>query len=359
MVASGQADLAFSQVEAFGYGGATLNCGVAMTTLVTGATGFVGSAVALALAARGHSLRLLTRPTSDRRNLTGLQAEVVTGDLTDPASLTRAAAGCRYVVHVAADYRFWVPDPDVMLRANVDGAVAMVRAAAAAGAERIVHCSSVAALGQIGDGTPANETTPANEADFVGVYKRSKYLAEKAVLDLARRDGAPVVVVNPAAPVGPRDIKPTPTGKMIRDAAAGRVPAYIDTGLNLVHVDDVAEGHVLALEKGRVGERYILGGENMLLKDILALVSHVVHRRPPSICLPEALVWPAAFVMEKLASATGIPPMMTRDHLKMARKKMFYSSAKAAAELGYRARPVRGAVEDAVAWFRANGMLSG
>ncbi|MEA2791438.1 MAG: dihydroflavonol-4-reductase, partial [Acetobacteraceae bacterium] len=231
-----------------------------MTTLVTGATGFVGSAVARALAARGHTLRLLTRPSSDRRNLDGLDAEVVTGDLTDPDSLVRAAAGCRYVVHVAADYRFWVPDPDTMLRANVDGAVAMVRAAARAGAERIVHCSSVAALGQIGDGTPADETTPAIEADFVGIYKRSKYLAEKAVLDLARRDGLPVVVVNPAAPVGPRDIKPTPTGKMILDAAAGRVPAYIDTGLNIVHVDDVAEGHVLALEKGTVGERYILGG---------------------------------------------------------------------------------------------------
>ena len=330
-----------------------------MTTLVTGATGFIGSAVARKLAARGHALRLLVRANSDRRNLAGLDADVVIGDLTDAASLVRAAAGCRFVFHVAADYRFWVPDPTAMLRANVDGAVAMVRAAAEAGAERIVHCSSVAALGQIGDGTPADENTPTNEADFVGVYKRSKYLAEKAVLDLARRDGVPVVVVNPAAPVGPRDIKPTPTGKMIRDAAVGRVPAYIDTGLNIVHVDDVAEGHVLALEKGRVGERYVLGGEDMLLKDILALVSDVVHRRPPSIRLPEAVVWPVAFVMEKLAKVTGIEPMMTRDHLKMARKKMFYSSAKARAELGYDPRPVRSAVEDAVAWFRANGMLSG
>lgn len=330
-----------------------------MTTLVTGASGFVGSAVARTLAARGHTLRLLVRPTSDRRNLAGLDAEVVTGDLTDESSLVKAAVGCRYVLHVAADYRFWVPDPDAMLRANVDGAVAMVRAAARAGAERIVHCSSVAALGQIGDGTPASETTPTHEEDFVGIYKRSKYMAEKAVLELARRDGMPVVVVNPAAPVGPRDIKPTPTGKMIRDAAAGRVPAYIDTGLNIVHVDDVAEGHVLALEKGRVGERYVLGGENMLLKDILSLVSNVVHRRPPVIRLPEAVVWPAALVMEKLANVTGITPMMTRDHLKMARKKMFYSSEKAMTELGYRPRPVRSAVEDAVAWFRANGMLSG
>jgi dihydroflavonol-4-reductase len=328
-----------------------------MTTLVTGATGFVGSAVARVLAARGHPLRLLTRPGSDRRNLIGLEAEVVTGDLTDPASLARAAAGCRFVVHVAADYRIWVPDPAAMLRANVDGAVAMVRAAAQAGAERIVHCSSVAALGQIGDGTSADEDTPTDEADFVGVYKRSKYLAERAVLELARSESLPVVVVNPAAPVGPRDIKPTPTGKMILDAAAGRVPAYIDTGLNIVHVDDVAEGHVLALEKGRIGERYVLGGENMSLKEILTLVASVVHRRPPFVQLPEAVVWPAAFLMEKLAGITGIAPVMTRDHIKMARKKMFYSSAKAMRELGYQPRPVRLAVEDAVAWFRANGML--
>jgi dihydroflavonol-4-reductase len=328
-----------------------------MTTLVTGATGFVGSAVARALAARGHTLRLLTRPASDRRNLAGLDAEIVTGDLTDIDSLTRAAAGCQYVVHVAADYRFWVPDPQAMLRANIDGAVNMVRAAAAGGAERIVHTSSVAALGQIGDGTPADEQTPTHEADFVGVYKRSKYLAERAVLDFATREALPVVIVNPAAPVGPRDIKPTPTGKMILDAAAGRVPAYIDTGLNIVHVDDVAEGHCLALEKGRVGERYVLGGQNMLLKDILALVASVVHRKPPRIQLPESLLWPVALVMEKLAPVTGIAPMMTRDHLKMARKKMFYSSAKAEAELGYHPRPVRAAVEDAVAWFRSSGML--
>jgi len=304
-----------------------------MTTLVTGATGFVGSAVARALAGRGHALRLLVRVNSDRRNLAGLEADVVIGDLTDAVSLARAAEGCRYVVHVAADYRIWVPDPSAMLRANVEGAVAMVKAAADAGAERIVHCSSVAALGLKGDGTPADETTPANEADFIGIYKRSKYLAEKAVLDLAHTGQAPVVVVNPAAPVGPRDIKPTPTGKMILDAAAGWVPAYIDTGLNIVHVDDVAEGHVLALEKGRLGERYVLAGENMLLKDILTLVARVAHRRPPVVRLPEAAVWPAAFLMEKIAAVTGIPPMMTRDHLKMARKKMFYNYSKAASEL--------------------------
>jgi dihydroflavonol-4-reductase len=282
---------------------------------------------------------------------------LVLGDLTDAASLTRAAAGCRYVFNVAADYRFWVPDPDAMLRANVEGTLAVMRAAQAAGVERVVHCSSVAALGWTQDGTPADETTPTNEADFIGTYKRSKFLAERAVMDLVRQEGLPAVVVNPSAPVGPRDIKPTPTGKMIRDAAAGRVPAYIDTGLNMVHVDDVAEGHALVLERGRIGERYVLGGENLLLKDILALVAEVVGRRSPRIEVPEALVWPAAWFMEGLARLTGIPPMMTRDHIKMARHKMFYSSAKAMHELGYSPRPLRAAIEDAVAWFRANGML--
>ncbi len=326
-------------------------------TLLTGATGFVGSAVARVLAARGHRLRLLARPTSDRRNLAGVDAELALGDLTDAASLTRATAGCRYVMHVAADYRFWVPDPDAMLRANVDGTLAVMRAAQAAGVERIVYCSSVAALGWAANGVPADETTSTNEADFIGTYKRSKYLAERVVLDLVRQENLPAVVVNPAAPVGPRDIKPTPTGKMIRDAAAGRVPAYIDTGLNVVHVDDVAEGHALALERGRIGERYVLGGENLLLKDLLALVANVAGRKPPTIELPEAVVWPAAWVMEMLARLTGIPPMMTRDHIKMARHKMFYSSAKAMGELGYAPRPARTAIEDAVAWFRANGML--
>jgi dihydroflavonol-4-reductase len=328
-----------------------------MTTLLTGATGFVGSAVARVLAARGHSLRVLTRPTSDRRNLAGVEAEVVTGDLTDPDSLARAAAGCRYVVHVAADYRFWVPNPADMLRANVQGSIAMMRAAQRAGAERIVHCSSVAALGHTADGSPADEATPVDEAGLISTYKRSKYQAEQAVLELVRAESLPVVVVNPAAPVGPRDIKPTPTGKMIMDAANGRMPAYLDTGLNVVHVDDVAEGHVLALERGRIGERYILGGENLDLKDLLTLVAQVAGRRPPAIRLREAWLWPVAAGMEAFARLTGIAPMMTRDVLKMARWKMFFSSDKAIAELGYAPRPARQAVEDAVAWFRASGMV--
>lgn len=327
------------------------------TCLVTGATGFVGSAVARALLARGASVRVLARASSDRANLAGLDVTVATGDLTDPDSLARAAAGCRHVFHVAADYRIWVPEPGTMLRANVDGSVAMLRAAHAAGAERIVYCSSVAALGLTPDGTPADETTPVIEANLIGIYKQSKYRAEQAVLRLVAEEGVPAVIVNPAAPVGPRDIKPTPTGKMIREAAAGRMPAYLDTGLNVVHVDDVAAGHLLALEHGRIGERYILGGENLALGDLVRLVCDVAGARAPFGKLPAGLLWPVAMGMELAARAFGVEPLVTRDHLRMARKKMFYSSAKAMRELGYTPRPAREAVTDAVAWFRANGML--
>ena len=327
------------------------------TCLVTGATGFVGSAVARALLARGASVRVLARASSDRANLAGLDVTVATGDLTDPDSLARAAAGCRHVFHVAADYRIWVPEPGTMLRANVDGSVAMLRAAHAAGAERIVYCSSVAALGLTPDGTPADETTPVIEANLIGIYKQSKYRAEQAVLRLVAEEGVPAVIVNPAAPVGPRDIKPTPTGKMIREAAAGRMPAYLDTGLNVVHVDDVAAGHLLALEHGRIGERYILGGENLALGDLVRLVCDVAGARAPFGKLPAGLLWPVAMGMELAARVFGVEPLVTRDHLRMARKKMFYSSAKAMRELGYTPRPAREAVTDAVTWFRANGML--
>ena len=322
--------------------------------LVTGATGFVGSAVARALAARGHRLRLLVRPNSDRRNIADLDAELAVGDLTDPESLGRAVAGCRMLAHVAADYRLWVPDPDAMLRTNVEGTRALLLAARAAGVQRIVYCSSVAALGLVGDGTQADETTPVHVEQIVGVYKRSKYLAEQAVLTLVRERGVPAVIVNPAAPVGPRDIKPTPTGRMILDASLGRMPAYIDTGLNIVHVDDVAEGHVLALEQGRVGERYILGGEDLPLAAVLRIVADVAGRAPPRLRLNRHLLWPVALACEGLARTAGIEPLVTREMLAMARKKMFFSSAKAMAELGYRPRPAREAIADAVAWFRAN-----
>ncbi len=322
-------------------------------TLLTGATGFVGSAVARALLGAGYSLRVLVRAGSDRRNLAGLDVAPVEGDLADPPSLAPAVAGCRFVVHVAADYRLWVPDPDAMLRANVAGTEALMRAALAAGVERVVHCSSVAALGLTADGTPAGETTPVHEESIVGIYKLSKYLAEQAVLRLVRDEGLPAVIVNPATPVGPRDIKPTPTGRMIADAAAGRMPAYVDTGLCVVHVDDVAAGHVLALQRGRIGERYILGGENLLLRDLLALVAAAAGRRPPFLRLPWQTLWPVAIGFEAAARLGGIDPLVTRDHLRMARKKMYFSSATAMRELGYAPRPAREAVHDAVAWLRA------
>ncbi len=320
-------------------------------TLITGATGFVGSAVARVLLARGHRIRLLVRPGGDRSNIAGLDAELAEGDLRDPASLAAAAEGCRYLVHVAADYRLWVPDPAQMMQANVEGTRALLLAAQSRGVERMVYCSSVAALGLVGDGTVADETTPVHPDKIIGTYKRSKYFAEQAVLDLVRDHAMPVVIVNPSTPVGPRDIKPTPTGKMIRDAAEGRMPAYVETGLNIVHVDDVAEGHALALERGAIGERYILGGEDFALGDLFALVSEVAGRKPPRLKLPLAPLYPVALVCEALARF-GVEPVVTRETLAMARKKMFFSSAKAMAELGYKPRPAAEAVRDAVDWFK-------
>ena len=321
-------------------------------TLVTGATGFVGSAVARTFLARGHALRLLVRRGGDRRNIEGLEAELVEGDLADPESLGRAVAGCRYVAHVAADYRIWVPDPAAMRTVNVKGTRALMRAVLAAGVERMVYCSSVAALGLTGGATPADERTPVNRASIVGTYKLSKFDAERTVLDLIETEGLPAIIVNPAAPVGPRDIKPTPTGRMIANAAAGRMPAYVDTGLNIVHVEDVAEGHALALERGVVGQRYILGGDNLTMAALLALVDDVMGRRQHRLRLPVGVLWPLALGCEAMARITGGEPLVTRDHLRMARKTMFFSSAKASAELGYQARPARRAVADAIAWMR-------
>jgi dihydroflavonol-4-reductase len=324
-------------------------------TLVTGATGFVGSAVARALLARGHDVRALVRPGSNRANLADLQLTLAEGDLTDPASLARAVTGCDHVMHVAADYRIWVPDPEAMLRANVEGTRALMLAAQAAGVGRVVYCSSVAALGLTEDGSPADEATPVSEDKIVGIYKKSKFRAEQAVLALVRESGLDAVIVNPSAPVGPRDIKPTPTGRMIADAAGGRMPGYLETGLNVVHVDDVAEGHMLALEHGRAGERYILGAENFRLVDLLALIDGVTGRHQRRLKLSRAVLWPVALAFEGLARF-GVDPLVTREHLRMSAKTMFFSHAKAARELGYAPRPARDAVVDAVAWFRAHGM---
>ncbi len=324
--------------------------------LVTGATGFVGSAVARALLARGERLRLLVRAGSDRRNVEGLGAELVVGDLTDTASLVRAVAGCGVVMHVAADYRLWVPDPERMLAANVAGTRALLLAARDAGVGRIVYCSSVAALGVFYDGTVADEETPITLGQVIGAYKQSKFLAEQAVLELVR-DGVPAVIVNPSTPVGPRDIKPTPTGKMIADCASGRMPAYVETGLNVVHVEDVAAGHLLALDRGRVGERYILGGEDLTLGALFGVVAREAGRRPPRVKLPRQVLWPLAVGCEAWARLGGREPVVTRETLAMSRKKMFFSSEKARRELGYAPRPAAEAVRDAVAWFRGAGMV--
>ncbi len=326
-------------------------------TLVTGATGFVGSAVARVLAARGHRLRLLVRPGRDRRNLMGIEAELAEGDLTHPDGFADAVRGCRALFHVAADYRLWVPDPATMMQANVEGTRRLMLAAHEAGVERIVYCSSVAALGLVGDGSVADETTPVHEHAVIGIYKRSKYRAEQEVLRLVHERGLPAVIVNPSTPVGPRDIKPTPTGLMIADAAAGRMPAYVETGLNIVHVDDVAEGHALAYERGVIGERYILGGEDMRLRDLFAAVSEAAGVRPPRIRLSQSVLWPVALASEWASRGFGIEPRVTREMLAMSRKKMFFSSDKARTALGYAPRPAREAVVDAVAWFAGHGML--
>lgn len=325
--------------------------------LVTGASGFVGAAVVRALLAAGRKVRALLRPSSDRRNVEGLAVDVRLGSLTEPRSLAAALEGCGALYHVAADYRLWVRNPATMYAVNVDGTRSLMEAALAARVGRIVYTSSVATLGWRADGGAADETTPSTLADMVGHYKRSKFLAEAAVHDLVRTRALPAVIVNPSTPVGPRDVKPTPTGRIIVEAASGRMPAYVDTGLNLVHVDDVARGHLLAEDKGRVGERYILGGENLTLGDILRLVAGIVGRKPPKVEVPAALVWPVAVIEEALGWLIGREPFATREGLRMSRHKMFFSSAKAEHELGYRSRPARDGLADAVAWFRQAGMV--
>jgi dihydroflavonol-4-reductase len=312
--------------------------------------------VARALLARGHRVRVLARPNSDRRNLAGLAVEIAEGAMEEPRSLARAVAGCRCVYHVAADYRIWVPDPAPMFRVNVDGTRDLLTAALEAGAERVVYTSSVATLGLMAGGS-ADEETPSSVDNMIGPYKRSKFAAEEVARGLARERGLPVVIVNPSTPVGPGDIKPTPTGRLIVESARGQMPAFVDTGLNIVHVDDVAEGHLAAAEKGRIGERYILGGENMTLAEILAEVAQAVGRRPPWLRVPHRVLFPVAVGAELAARITGRDPFVTLDGVRMSRKKMYFSSEKASRELGYTPRPARQAIADAVGWFEANGYL--
>jgi dihydroflavonol-4-reductase len=329
-----------------------------MNTLITGASGFVGSAVLRHLIAAGHSVRVLVRPNSDRRNLLGLPVEIVTGDLTDRKSLDRALAGCSVLFHVAAIYRLWIPRPEEIYETNVTGTRNIMRAAADAGVTRIVYTSSAATLGLTRDGSPADENTPVSLSDMVGHYKRSKFLAEAEARRLADEEGLPVVIVNPSTPVGPRDIKPTPTGRFIRDAASGRMPAYVDTGLNLVHVDDVAVGHFLAFEHGKIGERYILGAQNMTLKEIFAELAFITGRRPPKFRLPHNWVLPIAYLSEAWSRVThGSEPRVTVTGVRLAKKRMFFSTDKARRLLGFNPQPIGKALRDAVDWFKENGYV--
>jgi dihydroflavonol-4-reductase len=324
--------------------------------LVTGGTGFVGASVVRALAARGDRVRVLVRPQSDRRALTGLPVEFAVGDLGDPASLAAALRGVQVLYHVAADYRLWAPDPTVLYRVNVEGTRALLQAAEAAGVGRVVYTSTVGTLGIPADGSPGTETTPVGLEDMVGDYKRSKFLAEREAEAAAAR-GLPVVIVNPSAPIGPWDWKPTPTGKMLVDYLRGRMLAYLETGLNVVHVRDVAAGHLLAAERGRVGERYILGhaAGNLGLREIFERLAPYTGIAAPRLRLPHAAALAIAEVCEGISRVTGREPLASRTAVRMAAKRMFFDPARAIRELGLPQTPVDQALRDAVDWFWAHG----
>jgi dihydroflavonol-4-reductase len=325
--------------------------------LITGASGFVGSAVLRALEGRDLRLRALVRQSSPRTNLLGLDVELVEGDMRSKEDMSRALEGVDALFHVAADYRLWARDPADIIRANLEGTGAVMEAALEQGVGRIVYTSSVATLRAGNASTDVDETAALAPGEAVGAYKESKVQAERLVERLVAERGLPAVMVLPSTPIGPRDIKPTPTGRILVEAALGRIPAFIDTGLNLVHVDDVAAGHLLAMEKGVVGERYILGGQNASFAQMLAEIAGLVGRKAPTVRLPRGPLYPLAVAAEAVAQFTGKEPFVTRDALKMASHHMFFTSAKAERDLGYRARPYREALSDALAWFRTEGYV--
>ena len=322
--------------------------------LVTGGTGFVGAHVVRALVARGGAVRCLVRPRSRRDNLSGLSVEIVEGDLTDPASLRRALTGVSRLFHCAADYRLWSRRPGELARVNVGGTENVLAAAAQAGVGRVVYTSSVGALGLTADGSPADERTPVERARVVGHYKRSKFDAERVAEAWASR-GLPVVIVNPSTPVGELDIRPTPTGQMIVDFLNGRIPAYVDTGLNLIDVRDVAQGHLQAAEKGRAGEKYILGNRNMTLREILESLAALTGRSAPALRLPHAVPLAAAAVATGFARLTGRAPRVSLESVRMSQHRMFFDAAKAVTELGLPQSPVEPALARAIGWFREKG----
>jgi len=325
--------------------------------LVTGAAGFVGSAIVRALLAGGYEVRALVRATSPRENLAGLDIETIEGSIEDAQAMAKAMAGMRFVVHAAAAYSLWSRDTETIMRANVTGTRIVMEASLDAGVERIVHTSSVATLALPTNGGVGDESMPLAESAAIGAYKRSKVIAERLVEAMIARDALPAVIVNPSTPVGPRDARPTPTGRIIVEAASGRMPGFVDTGLNLVHVDDVAAGHVAALERGRVGERYIVGGDNVPLADMLREIALLVGRAPPRWKIPRAPLYPLAVAAEMMAFASGRAPFLTVDGLRMSRHHMYFTSAKAQRELDYHARPYREGLRAAVDWFRAAGRV--
>ena len=324
-----------------------------MNVLVTGATGFVGANLARLLVAQGYRVRVLARPASSLRALEGCAAEVVRGDILEPGSVARAIQGCAQVFHVAADYRLWAKDPGEIYRNNVEGTRTVLAACAQAHVERVIYTSSVGTLGLPRDGL-GTETTPVSLRDMIGLYKRSKFLAERVAEEYAGR-GLPVVIVNPSNPIGPWEVKPTPTGQMILDYLLGRMFATLDTGLNLIHVADVARGHLLAAQRGRVGERYILGCQNHSLTEIFDVLERITGIRAPRVCVPHALVYLVALVTEGAARATGRPPRVPLTGVRMARKHMYFSAEKAVRELGLPQTPVEQALREAVDWFVAHG----
>ena len=327
-----------------------------MKTLVTGTTGFLGSAIARVLLAEGRAVRVLVRPEADLSNIEGLGVEVSYGDLRDPASIGRAVEGCEVVYHAAAYYSLWSRDRQTMIDINVEGTRHILAAAKRVGVRRVIYTSTVGCIGLCPDGTPANEETPLDKAILCNDYKRTKYDAEQVTLEFAR-DGLPVVIVNPSTPIGPRDIKPTPTGKIIQDFLNGKMPAYLDTGLNLIHVEDCARGHLLAESKGRLGERYILGNRNMSLHEILLALARITGRKAPSVKMPYGVAYAAGWVSEFISNwITHRPPAVPLDGVKMAKYFMYFDASKAVRELGLPQRPVEEALKEAVAWMRDRGM---